>query len=284
MVKEDIIIEQLYVHFPVAGGSVRAVDGISLKLEQGQFTAIVGESGCGKSVLGQALLDALPRSAQVKGKVTIGTRPLVGKKLYGKALGLVPQNPEASFCPSRPIGKQMEDILEAAGLKDRDNKIKLFWLDFFGLKEGEKVLASYGHQLSGGMQQRALCAMAMCTKPRWLLADEPTKGLDEKVCNVVYENLLEIKKAGQASMVIITHDIDLAKSCCDKIAMMYGGQILEYSPYLLARPLHPYTKAFLGSLPENGFQPLEGRAPEPTENIRGCKFAPPLQGGLPAML
>lgn len=193
---------------------------------------------------------------------------------YGQQIALIPQNPGDSLNPLRTIGRQFGDILQTAGLNDKTNQRKRQLLTFFGLPDAERVLAAYPHELSGGMLQRVLCAMSICCSPLWLLADEPTKGLDETACGVVYENLQKIKTSQSLGMLIITHDLQLARSICADIAVMYAGQIVEYGPQVLTGPRHPYTQAFLAALPENGFQPLPGLPPLPQNHLPGCRFAP----------
>ena len=134
-------------------------------------------------------------------------------------------------------------------------------------------MAAYPHELSGGMLQRVLCAMAVSSKPEWILADEPTKGLDEQVGAVVRKNLLTIKQDLHLSMLIITHDIALAQEVCDDVLVMYAGQVLEHNADIWHKPLHPYTKGFLQALPKNGLQVIPGKAPVPGESFTGCKFA-----------
>ena len=274
----NIQVQNLYVYFPVEQGMVKAVDGISIDFVWGQFTAIIGESGCGKSVLGQALLNILPGYVRQKGSILYqGCDILRGglpDKFYGQEFGIVPQNPGDSLSSTRKIIKQMQDILDVNGVSDGDNAIKIKWLQFFGLADTSRILEAYPYELSGGMQQRVLCAMSCMCQPKWILADEPTKGLDERVCGVVYENLQKIKAAANCGMVIITHDLKLARDVCDRVAVMYSGQILEAGRDIFERPLHPYTKAFMASLSQNGFQPMAGTAPSPSDNLVGCKFAP----------
>ena len=279
MVANNIKVEDLYVYFPVEQGYVRAVDGINLIFQWGKMTAIIGESGCGKSILGQALLNILPDYVEQRGKIIYQGVDVVGNpkgvaQFYGQEFGIVPQNPGDSLNPVRKIGKQFNDILQALGKQDSDDVLKTKWLHFFGLEAVDRVLEAYPHELSGGMQQRVLCAMSCCGQPKWILADEPTKGLDEQVCAVVYDNLLKIKAQGNCGMMIITHDLHLAQQVCDSIAVMYSGQIVEAGREIFTRPLHPYTQAFLASLPENGFQTMAGSAPAPTDKLNGCKFAP----------
>lgn len=283
---DSIDLEKLYVYFPVVEGTVKAVDGISISFTPNTYTAIVGESGCGKSVLGQAILGILPPTVQKQGALYFGNRNLLETlpdDYYGKIMGVVPQNPSESLNPIRTIKKQMLDVLGEPVSAKQEELLKEK-LCFFGLEDVERVLAAYPHELSGGMQQRVLCAMSLLRNPGWILADEPTKGLDTETSEIVYENLLKIKEVGQCGMLIITHDIQLAKKLCDNIAVMYSGQILEFGNKVLEEPKHPYTKAFIAALPENGFQPLEGMAPSPGEEMLGCKFAPRCKYCMPRCL
>lgn len=270
MVKNELEIKNLSVGFKLPQGVFFAVDNINLVLPKGRFTAIIGESGCGKSVLGQAILNILPSGVVKKGAVFYQGQQ-VEKVL--SAFGVIPQNPSASLNPVRKIGRQMQDILDVYAISDKADSYKKHCLQLFGLQEGERVLAAYPHELSGGMLQRVLCAMAVSSKPAWILADEPTKGLDEKVSAVVRANLLTIKHDLGLSMLIITHDLALAQEVCDNVLVMYAGQILEQNSSLWQQPLHPYTKGFLQALPQNGLQVMPGKAPAPGEVLTGCKFA-----------
>lgn len=271
MVMQDSLeIKNLSVGFKLPQGVFYAVDDVSIKLSAGKFTAIIGESGCGKSVLGQAVLNILPQGVVKKGAVFYK-----GERVQSilSAFGIIPQNPSGSLNPVRKIGRQMQDILDVYAIKDADNAYKLQCLHLFGLQEAERVLAAYPYELSGGMLQRVLCAMAVSTKPAWILADEPTKGLDEQVGAIVRENLLTIKHDLHLSMLVITHDIALAQEVCDDVLVMYAGQILEYNMDLWQKPLHPYTQGFLKALPQNGLEVIPGKAPVPGESFSGCKFA-----------
>ena len=194
----DLVLHQLYVHFPVPGGLVRAVDGVDICFRHQQITGIIGESGCGKSVLGQAILGILPDYVARSGNIFYRSTDILADNtslpgFYGQQIALIPQNPGDSLNPLRTIGRQFDDILQTAGFNDKTNQRKQQLLTFFGLPDAERVLAAYPHELSGGMLQRVLCAMSICCSPLWLLADEPTKGLDETACGVVYENLQKIK-------------------------------------------------------------------------------------------
>ena len=270
MVKKELEIKNLSVGFKLPQGIFYAVDNINLVLPKGKFTAIIGESGCGKSVLGQAILNILPSGVIKKGAVFYQEKQVEG---ILSAFGIIPQNPSTSLNSVRKIGRQMQDILDVYAISDKDDSYKKHYLQLFGLTETERVLTAYPHELSGGMLQRVLCAMAVSSKPAWILADEPTKGLDEKVSAVVRENLLTIKHDLGLSMLIITHDLALAQEVCDNVLVMYAGQILEQNSGLWQQPLHPYTQGFLQALPQNGLQVMPGKAPAPGEVLTGCKFA-----------
>lgn len=277
-IDNDIHINGLHVQIPTSYGAVKAVDDINIKFEHKSFTAIIGESGCGKSVLGQAILGILPEYVGKLGEILYHGQNVLNNAenidgFYGKDFGIVPQHPGEALNPFRKIGKQMQDVLNVVNIVDSDNTYKKACLKIFGLNDVERILKMYPHELSGGMQQRVLCAMGISCNPKWILADEPTKGLDGEVCKTVYHNLLCIKKRQQHGMIIITHDINLARYVCDYVAVMYAGQILEFGKDIFNFPKHPYTKAFLKSLPENGFQSMIGKAPMPGEHLYGCRFA-----------
>lgn len=281
MVTKDgnIYVKNLQVHFMLNNDMIKIIDGIDIVFEAGVFTAIIGESGCGKSVLGQAILGILPQYVHKDGEIVYKNVDILKnakavKGFYGREFSIVPQNPENSLNPVRKICKQMHDILLAGEIEDKNDVYKIKCLKFFGIDEPDRVLESYPHELSGGMQQRVLCAMSISCKPKWILADEPTKGMDERLCGVVYDNLLSIKQNSPSSMIIITHDLKLAAQVCDKIAVMYAGQILEINSDLLKKPKHPYSQLFLKSLPENGLNTMQGISPVLGEKIQGCKFAP----------
>ena len=279
MVKHDIELQKLSVHFPVKSGLVKAVDNVTYTFKEGQITAVLGESGCGKSVLGQAILGILPSYVNFSGEIYYAGKELLKQKeimpdFYGKCVAVIPQNPSESLNPIRSIRKQFNDILEVGGIKDTDDSIKRQLLQSFSLQDADRVLDAYSFELSGGMQQRVLCAMSVCLNPEWIIADEPTKGLDDKTSSMVYENLQTVKSIKCSSMIIITHDINLARNLSDTVALMYAGQIVEKSSKLFDRPLHPYAKAFVAAMPENGFQTCPGKAPEPGDNLQGCRFAP----------
>ena len=273
-----IEVKDLAVTFHLPSLDVRAVDGVSACFPEGKITGLIGESGCGKSVLGLALMGLLPPYAGVEGTMTMDSQVLTPKSArqrLGPEIGLIPQNPSDSMNPARTVKAHLKEAmlkrkLGRKGTRQRSEQL----LRDFGFADPGRILKAYPHELSGGMQQRVLCAMGSSCSPRWILADEPTKGLDRDLRDQVQETLLSLKHQGVRSMLVITHDLPLARGLCDQLAVMYAGQILEIGPGLLEDPLHPYTKAFLAALPENGFQPMQGVAPRAGERLPGCAFAP----------
>lgn len=270
--KENISIQKLAVAFRVGNNWINAINGITTSFEAGKYTAIIGESGCGKSVLGQAVLGILPEGVKRSGEILCGEKPLT-YQLQRRLFGIIPQNPSDSLNPVRRIHKQFQDLLDVAGIKDAQHIYKAQWLQFFGLEDAKRILQAYPYELSGGMLQRVLCAMAISTKPRWLLADEPTKGLDETNGAIALENLLKMKHELTTGMIVITHDIKLARDVCDVVMIMYAGQIMEHSSNFFTKPLHPYSQGFLQALPENGLHTIQGKAPVLGTKQIGCCFA-----------
>lgn len=287
---ENLRIEDAAVYFAVKGGIVRAVDHVSATFRAGEITGLIGESGCGKSVLGMAILGLLPDYACVEGSIWLDGQNLLAlkagqrRKLRGQRLGLIPQNPADSFNPVRRIRGQIEESLrvgkkqkqaagntEAAGSGEAVQQL----LEEFGFAKADaaRVGRSYPFELSGGMQQRAAAAMGTASNPEWILADEPSKGLDDALRRQLYQTLALVKERGAKGMLIITHDLELAATLCDSLAVMYSGEIVEMGKEVLKDPLHPYTRGLLASLPQNGMHPMKGSAPAPNEQIAGCKFA-----------
>lgn len=271
-------IENLTVTFALPEADVRAVDSVTAHFPAGQVTGLIGESGCGKSVLGLAVLGLLPPYAVKGGTISLDGQALSSldsRKRLGMEIGLIPQNPADSLNPARTILAHLTEALLPLKLSRRAARERAAQLlQNFGFPDPARILRAYPHELSGGMQQRVLCAIGSACSPRWMLADEPTKGLDRALRGQVQETLLSLREWGVKSMLIITHDLPLARGLCDSLAVMYAGQILEMGPSLLETPYHPYTKAFLGALPENGFRPTDGVAPKAGERLPGCPFAP----------
>ena len=269
-----LTLENLSVTFCLPRGEVPAMEGVTTVFPAGEITGLIGESGCGKSVLGLAVLGLLPPYARVEGKITLEWEPLPDRRRLGRALGLIPQSPAESLNPARTVAAHLREALLPLGLSRREARERSGeLLRDFGLEPG-RVLGAYPHELSGGMQQRVLCAIGAACSPRWMLADEPTKGLDGALRGQVRDTLLSLGEQGVESMVVITHDLPLARELCGGIGVMYAGQLLEQGRGVLEEPCHPYTRALLAALPEGGFRPLPGIAPRPGEGQGGCVFAP----------
>lgn len=297
---DNLRIENAVVYFKVKDGTVKAVDHVTATFYAGEITGLIGESGCGKSVLGMAILGLLPEYAQVEGGIWLegqnlfALKPGQMRRLRGRKIGLIPQNPADSFNPVRRIGGQIEEGLQVGA--DRQKKAERrgaelkkseLWqvqskggspkglLQEFGFDQADadRVARSYPFELSGGMLQRAAAAMGTASQPEWILADEPSKGLDETLRRQLYQTLLQVKERGAKGMLIITHDLELAVTLCDRLAVMYSGEIVEMGKNILTDPKHPYTQGLIASLPQNGMHPMKGSAPAPWEHITGCKFA-----------
>lgn len=272
---KGIEVKDLSVTFALPNRNIRAVDQVSAAFPSGKITGIIGESGCGKSVLGLAILGLLPPYANVDGTMEMDGAVLQGRRALGTVIGLVPQNPAESLNPARTVAAHLSEALLPEKLSGRERKTRsLALLETFGFSDSQRIMRSYPHELSGGMQQRVLCAIGSACSPPWILADEPTKGLDRDLRQQIQDNLLSLRKQGVDSMLVITHDLPLARGLCDYLAVMYAGQILEMGENVLEKPCHPYTQAFLNALPENGFQPLQGVAPQAGQRLAGCAFAP----------
>lgn len=279
---QDIVLKDAKVYFPVRQGYVKAVDNVNIRFPENKITGIIGESGCGKSVLGMYLLGLLPEYAKKSGEIWYEGRNLESlslkerRKLRGKKLGLIPQNPGDSLNPARKIRGQIQEAIRLLDKNEQKERSSSGLLMEFGFKKQQlsHVENAYPFMLSGGMQQRAVAAMGVASRPRWILADEPSKGLDMTLRKQMYETLELVRQQEIQGMIIITHDLVLAGNLCNYIAVMYAGQIMEAGENVLKNPLHPYTRGILNSLPENGMHPMKGIAPAPGEYECGCRFAP----------
>jgi len=277
-------IRNLTVRFGTASGPLKAVDCVSLAHEKEETLALVGETGCGKSMLGRAVLKLLPGDALVSGEILYEGRNLLSLSekdlpvIRGNEISYVLQNPSLALDPVRTVGKQISEVFHIhrrIKIKDAARKTDLL-LQRMGFSTPEEIASLYPFQLSEGMNQRILIAMAVALHPRIIIADEPTKGLDERLKKEVIGELDRIKKEKESSLLLISHDLGVARKLSNRIAIMYCGQIVEVSPAadFFAGPLHPYSRALLESHPENGFNPVPGTAPSMIAPPRGCRFHP----------
>ncbi|MDD2360847.1 MAG: ABC transporter ATP-binding protein [Syntrophaceticus schinkii] len=275
-------IRNLKTIFYTEEGQVKASDDINLDLAEGKTIGLIGETGCGKSVLGLSILRLLPRNASIKGNIFYKKQDLLQltdeqmRQLRGKEIALIPQSPSTSLNPVLKIGFQITEALQLHQklAQKKAQKVAVDMLRFLNLPDPEKKVLEYPHQLSGGMKQRVLAAIGMAGKPSLLIADEPTKGLDAVLRVQVVEVLRQLTQKTGAAMLLITHDLKVAASLCDEIAVMYAGEIVEHgqTPQVLTDPSHPYTRALLASLPNNGLHPIPGYSPSLINLPFGCKF------------
>jgi peptide/nickel transport system ATP-binding protein len=272
-------IRGLSVTFDTLQGPFMAIEGIDLDVDERDTLAIVGESGCGKSVLGHATMRLLDDIATMEGSVkfkgrevySMGKDELLGMR--GKAISLIPQSPSTSFNPVIKIGDQIKELIEKDGIA-KGTAARQRAIDFLGkagFPDPAAIYESYPHRLSGGMCERALIAMAVSVEPELIIADEPTKGLDA----LSRKNILAMlhKMAEGASMIMITHDFKAAATC-NRLAVMYSGEIVEEgtTASVLESPKHFYTKGLLEAQPSRSMKPIKGRHSLLSHKDAGCRF------------
>ena len=223
-------VHDLTVCYP---NGVRALNGVSVTFPAGEVTAIIGESGSGKSTLGQALYGALPAGAQASGSIRFAgmdvlacPQAILRTQYWGKQWGIVPQLPRAALSPVHRIGRQLADVRRGAGRPPWDAAAYISLLERFGFDDPQRILHAYPHERPGGMLQRVLCAMADAGEPSWILADEPTKGLDPAVWQMVAEELSCLAARAGGSFLLITHDLPLARRLADRVVVLQAGQIV----------------------------------------------------------
>jgi peptide/nickel transport system ATP-binding protein len=272
-------IRNLSVAFPTLQGHFPAIDDLCLEISSDDSLAIIGESGCGKSVLAYAILRLLDDIANVEGCVLLNgvdLNSLDGKMLQtirGNIISLIPQSPSLAFNPVRSIGKQIVDsIKKNRDIKTADARAQAMdALVQVGFTDIDTIYQAYPHRLSGGMCEMALIALALSLKPALIIADEPTKGLDPFSRNKVVSALHTT--ASKTAMIMITHDL-VAASSCSRIAVMYAGEIVEEGKTckVFKTPQHYYTQGLMSAIPANGMQPIPGFDTQSNGRGSGCRF------------
>ena len=289
-------VNNLKTHFFLDEGVLKAVDGVSFKVSEKQTLGIIGESGCGKSITAQSILQIVPHPGRiVDGDIilyTDGEEPVfinqldpVGKairNIRGRYIAMVFQEPMTSLSPIHTIGDQIMEALLLHKTKNRAEArdITLDMLNRVGISNPSQRIKELPHQLSGGMRQRVMIAMALCCEPKLLIADEPTTALDVTVQAQILELLQELQGPSGMSMIYITHDLGVIAEIADEVAVMYLGRIVEQGPTreILDNPLHPYTQRLLKSVPKLGYktrsrlEAIEGNVPIPLDPPRQCGF------------
>jgi oligopeptide/dipeptide ABC transporter ATP-binding protein len=287
-------VKNLETHFPTRAGLVRAVNDVSFYLNEGELLGLVGESGCGKSITALSIM----RLISAPGKVAGGEISFKGENLRtasedrmrqirGNDIAMIFQDPMTSLNPVYTVGEQ---IAEALRLHRKLNKADAWDAAIAAMKEVSipdpaRRVKDYPHQLSGGMRQRVMIAMALACDPELLIADEPTTALDVTIQAQILELLDELRKTRRLAVLLITHDLGVVAEVADRVCVMYTGKVVEESPVneIFAHPRHPYTQGLLRSVPkltvagitrDNRLQTIEGTVPSPTNLPPGCHFAP----------
>ncbi len=284
-------IDNLQVGFDGEAGRVRAVDGVSFSIDAGQTVGLVGESGCGKSVTAASILRLVPSPPGVMlgGQIRFNGRDILAMKreelaaLRGREIAMVFQDPMTSLNPVFTVEKQMGEVLALRfGLgRTAAAEKSIAMLRTVGMPDPEARLAVYPHELSGGMKQRVMIAMALLCEPRLLIADEPTTALDVTVQAQILHLMRELQRKTGTALLFITHDMGVIAEMCDAVVVMYAGRVVERRPVidLFERPRHPYTHGLLSSIPRRGtahkalLPTIEGTVPSLLQPPPGCRFA-----------
>ena len=282
-------IKDLKLEFGTPDKPLRAVDGVSFKLDAGETVCLVGESGCGKSVTALSIgkLVPTPPARYVGGEILLNGRNVLTmdkrelRSIRGGVVSYIFQEPSASLNPVFRVGNQIKESLKLhrPQFATDDEVIRL--LKLVGIPAPESRIRDYPHQMSGGMQQRVMIAMALASEPKLLIADEPTTALDVTIQAQIIELLLELKQKLGMAILLITHNLGIVGDIADRLAVMYSGQIVETASAreLLKRPLHPYTKSLMNSVPQLGggetrLQAIPGNVPNLGAMPGGCRFHP----------
>ncbi len=285
-------IEGLQTHFFTADGVVRAVDGVDLRLGRGQTLGLVGESGCGKTVLSLSLLGLVsdPPGRIMGGSIRFDGRNLLDlseselRLVRGRQISMIFQEPMAALNPVFTVGAQLAEVIglhqEVSGRRELKRRV-VEALEMVGIQQADKRVRDYPHQLSGGMCQRIMIAMAFACRPQLLIADEPTTALDVTTQAQILELMESLKLELGTSIIMVTHDLGVVAQSCQQVAVMYTGRVVENAGVdeLFRNPLHPYTRGLLRSVPRKGaslnderLYAIPGSVPRLTELPAGCSF------------
>jgi peptide/nickel transport system ATP-binding protein len=287
-------VENLQTHFGTPDGVVRAVEGLSFHIDAGETLGIVGESGCGKSVTSMSILRLIPEPpGKIAGSIRFEGRDLLSvseqdmRAIRGNAISMIFQEPMTSLNPVLTVGKQIgETVRLHQGMNARDAEAKAVeMLTLVGIPAPARRVREYPHQLSGGMRQRVMIAMALACNPRLLIADEPTTALDVTIQAQILDLMRDLKTRMGSAIMLITHDLGVVAEMAQRVVVMYAGRKVEEAPVneIFARPMHPYTKGLLGAVPKLGssldeggrgkLAEIAGVVPSLRKPIVGCAFA-----------
>ncbi len=284
-------VRDLSLDFETEEGTAKVLDRVSFSIDEGEVFGLVGETGCGKTVTALTILRLLPRTARIRGgEIRFAGEDLLKKtddeiesKVRGKRISMVFQDPATSLNPLYTVGEQVARVVMTHEGVERKNA-EARALELFrkvGLPDPERVLRSYPHELSGGMQQRAMISMALSCRPKLLIADEPTTAVDVTIQAQILELILALRREFGLSVLLITHNLGIVAETCDRVGVMYAGTVTEVAPTrgLFREPLHPYAQALLRALPRADArgQPLKsiaGTVPSLLKPPTGCRYHP----------
>ena len=285
-------IDSLQVHFN-KGGILKAVDGVNLEISPGEIMALVGESGCGKSITAMSILRLLPPNCQIAGgKINYKNFEITKlsnkqmRALRGREIGLIQQDPSSALNPVLRVGYQISEVIRTHfPLSKREARKKAIeWMDKVQLPNPQSLYKAYPHELSGGMKQRVLIASALACRPSLLIADEPTTALDVSIQSQVLALLKYLVKEYNIALLLISHDLGIVAEIANRVAVMYAGKIVETAKVfdLFYHPIHPYTQGLIHAIPkisflqgeQQNYGPLKGSVPNPRDLPSGCSFHP----------
>jgi oligopeptide/dipeptide ABC transporter ATP-binding protein len=286
----DVILElrDLSLRFMTPLGPALAVRSVTLRVERGSVLGLVGESGCGKTMTGRAIVGLVPANARLSGEIRFDGRDLTQsspneiRRVRGKRIAMIFQDPSAALNPVFTIGEQLTSILlyHQIATRAQAKRQAIALLSEVGLTDPARTLNQYPHELSGGMQQRAMIAIALSASPQLLIADEPTTALDVTIQAQILDLLLRLRESRGLTVILITHNMQIVERWCDRVAVLYAGTVVEIGSVadVLRSPSHPYTQALLAALPTSAgrrkpLAVIRGRVPSSRLDIPGCVFA-----------
>jgi peptide/nickel transport system ATP-binding protein len=282
-------VKNLKTKFKTDNGVITVVDGVDFSIKTGETLGVVGESGCGKSVTSLSVMRLLPPNASNEGTINFQGKEILNlsekevQQLRGNDIAMIFQEPMTSLNPLHTVGKQIEETINLhmdVSKKEARNRA-IATLEALGMPRAEEIHGEYPHQLSGGMRQRVMIAMAIACDPKLIIADEPTTALDVTIQAQILDLMRDLKTKTGTSIMLITHDLAVVAEMCDSVIIMYAGQVVEETDIntLFENPKHPYTKGLIDSIPsfdeEREFlHTIPGSVPLPYQMPMGCRFAP----------
>jgi oligopeptide/dipeptide ABC transporter ATP-binding protein len=285
----DLDIQELKIDFVGDDETVRAVDGINLQIKRGESLGLVGESGCGKSVTSLAIMGLLPKNSKITGNIFFRGEDLTRKtdkemeKIRGNKISMIFQDPMTSLNPVFTIADQLQEAirLHQGGTRKEIFNRAVELLDLVKIPDAKRRMLEYPHQMSGGIRQRIMIAMALACNPSLLIADEPTTALDVTVQAQILALIDELQREFDTSVLLISHDLGVIAQVADRVAVMYAGQVVEQgmAEDLFSSPKHPYTRGLLETIPRidgdnKELKEIKGMVPDLSQEFSGCRFAP----------